>query len=141
MVGREKITNEDSERSAMKQKKIKMNGRVLNAALIIDDPDCKRTVYGRDGKKCHVCCISSPVYLKGYLKRHPEGIIIDGYGIAFFKEPVLISPSMVSFDQSGNANICFRDNADKIERQLEIMDQLSEIAGCSFRGTQGDQVS
>ena len=90
---------------------IKINGQVLDAALLIDDPHVKKTYTDASGQRRHVRSFSKPASLKAYVRRHPEGIIVAGAGNLFFLEPVPVSAAMIRFDETGSADIRIRRNA------------------------------
>lgn len=116
------------ERSIRKMKVIKINGHVLEGALLVDDPDVKRAFTDASGQLRHVRSFSQPGKLKSYLHRHPEGIIIAGTGAFFFLEPVPVSCAMISFDEEGSADIKVRENAESIEKQLSAMAAIRAAA-------------
>ena len=62
-------------------KDIKINGHILDGALLVDDPDVKRSFYDASGQLRHVRFFSQPGKLKSYVCRHPEGIIIAGVAL------------------------------------------------------------
>ena len=109
-------------------KTIKINGHYLGGALLVDDPDIKRTYTDASGQPRHVRCFTQPAGLKAYARRHPEGIILAGAGNIFFTEPVPVSPAMISFDENGSANIQVREGAGDIERQLEAIEAIQTAA-------------
>lgn len=109
-------------------KQIRINGHALGCPLMIDDPDVKRTFRDTAGQERHVRYISQPGRLKGYLKKHPEGIIIAGAGPFFFNEPVPVSSAMIRFDESRNADILIREERETIEKQLLIMEAIQTAA-------------
>lgn len=110
------------------RKGIKINGHVLDAALLIDDPDVRKTYTDASGRRRHVRSFSQPGRLRSYLRRHPEGIIIAGAGNFFFLEPVPVSAAMMRFDETGSADILIREGAEKIERQLMAMEAIRAAA-------------
>ena len=109
-------------------KSIKINGYFLGGALLVDDPDIKRTYTDASGQPRHVRCFTQPAGLKAYVRRHPEGIILAGVGNIFFTEPVPASPAMISFDENGSANIQVREGAAELERQLEAIEAIQTAA-------------
>ena len=109
------------ERSLRKMKSIRINGHVINGALLVDDPDIKSSFTDASGQLRHVRSFSQPGKLKSYVRRHPEGIIIAGVGAFFFIEPIPVSCAMIRFDEAGNADIQVRDNAESVEKQLSAM--------------------
>lgn len=111
-----------------KMKDIKINGHILDGALLVDDPDVKRSFYDASGQLRHVRFFSQPGKLKSYVCRHPEGIIIAGVGAFFFIEPILVPCTMIRFDEAGNADIQVRDNAESVEKQLSVMEEIRVAA-------------
>lgn len=111
-----------------KMKDIKINGHVLGGALLVDDPDIRRTFTDAAGNARHVRSFRDPARLKAYMRKHPEGIILAGVGTFFFIEPVPLSFAMVGFDDRGNADITVREGAEAIEKQLRAMDEIREAA-------------
>ena len=109
-------------------KKISINGYALEAPLLAEDPDVKRTVPDASGQLRHIRAFSQPGRLKSYLKKHPEGLILAGAGGMFFLEPVPVTAAMIRFDDSGNVNILIRDEAERIESQLKAMMKISTEA-------------
>ena len=109
-------------------KDIKINGHILDGALLVDDPDVKKSFMDASGQLRHVRSFSQPGKLKIYLCRHPEGIIIAGVGAFFFIEPILVSCTMIRFDEAGNADIQVRDNAESVEKQLSVMEAIRTAA-------------
>lgn len=112
----------------MKKKEISINGHVLDGALLIDDPEVKHSFTDASGQQRHVRSFSQPGRLRSYMRRHPEGIILAGAGNIFFTEPVPVSPAMISFDETGSANIQVREGAGDIERQLEAIEAIQTAA-------------
>ena len=55
-------------------KNIRINGHVINGALLVDDPEVKRAFPDASGKLRHVRSFSQPGRLKSYVRKHPEGI-------------------------------------------------------------------
>lgn len=104
-----------------KMKSIRINSHVINGALLVDDPDVKRSFTDASGQLRHVRSFSQPGKLKSYVRRHPKGIIIAGVGAFFFIEPIPVSCAMIGFDEAGNADIQVRDNAESVEKQLSAM--------------------
>lgn len=111
-----------------KMKYIRINNHVINGALLIDDPDVKKSFTDASGQIRHVRSFSQPGKLKSYVRRHPEGIIIAGAGAFFFIEPVPVSCAMIRFDEAGNADIQVRDNAESVEKQLLAMAAIRTAA-------------
>ena len=109
-------------------KAIRINGHIIVGALLVDDPDVKKTFVDASGTLRHVRSFSNPGRLKAYVRRHPEGIILAGVGTIFFLEPVPASSAMVRFDASGNADIQIRDGAEAIEKQLAAMEVICSSA-------------
>ena len=109
-------------------KDIKINGHILEGALLVDDPDVKRSFTDASGQLRHVRSFSQPGKLKSYVYRHPEGIIIAGVGAFFFIEPLPVSCAMIRFDEAGNADIQVRDNAESVEKQLSVMEEIRAAA-------------
>ena len=107
---------------------IKINGHILDAALLIDDPDVRKTYADASGRRRQVRSFSQPGWLRSYLRRHPEGIIIAGAGNLFFLEPVPVSDAMISFDETGSADILIREGAEQIEKQLAAMEAIRAAA-------------
>ena len=107
----------------MSIKTIKINGYALSGALSIDDPEHGKMILGK-----RIKCISTPRQLKIYVNKHPEGMIILGYGVSFFDEPVPVSRNRISFDKEGNADIAIRDDAEKIGNQIRSTDKIAEEA-------------
>lgn len=116
------------ERNVEKMKDIKINGHVIEGALLVEDPDVKRTYMDASGQLRHVRSFSQPGRLKSYIRRHPEGIILAGAGAIFFLEPVPVSSALIRFDEAGNADILVRDEAESIERQLTAMEEIHDAA-------------
>ena len=110
------------------KKGIKINGHVLDAALLIDDPDVKKTYTDASGQRRHVRSFSEPGRLRSYLRRHSEGIIIAGAGTFFFLEPVAVSAAMIRFDDSGSADIIIKEGSEQIEKQLAAMEAIRAAA-------------
>ena len=111
-----------------KMKVIRINGYVIEGALLVDDPDVKQAFTDAAGQLRHVRSFSQPGKLKSYVCRHPEGIIIAGVGAFFFIEPVPVSSAMIRFDEAGNADIQVRDNAESVEKQLSVMEAIRTAA-------------
>ena len=109
-------------------KTISINGHILEKALLVDDPDVKESFTAGSGAERHIRSFTDPDKLKRYISKHPEGIIIAGVGVFFFKEPVPVSSAMVSLDESGSVNILIRDGAEEIEKQLASFDSIREAA-------------
>jgi hypothetical protein len=109
-------------------KAIRINGHIIDGALLADDPDVKKTFVDASGTLRHVRSFSNPGRLKAYVRRHPEGIILAGAGNIFFTEPVPVSPAMISFDENGSANIQVREGAAELERQLEAIEAIQTAA-------------
>ena len=109
-------------------KDIKINGHVLDGALLIDDPDVKRAFMDASGQLRHVRSFTDPVRLKTYVKKHPEGIILAGVGTFFFLEPVPVSAASIRFGEGGSADITVREGAERIEKQLAVMDVIRSAA-------------
>lgn len=107
---------------------IKINGQVLDAALLIDDPHVKKTYTDASGQRRHVRSFSKPASLKAYVRRHPEGIIVAGAGNLFFLEPVPVSAAMIRFDETGSADIRIKEGAERIEKQLAVMEAIRTAA-------------
>ena len=112
----------------MNTKKIRINGHVLNGALLVDDPDVKKTYTDASGQKRHMRSISQPGRLRSYVRRHPEGFILAGVGVFFFIEPIPVTSAMVRFDESGNADILIKERAAHIEKQLSAMEAIRAAA-------------
>lgn len=115
-------------------KTIKINGHVLEKALLVDDPDVKKVYEDSMGNKRHIRSFSQADSLKRYIKKHPEGMILAGVGVFFFDEPVPVSSAMVRFDEAGNANILIREGAAEIEEKLESIDTFRSISQDVFFG-------
>ena len=115
-------------------KTISINGHILEKALLVDDPDVKRTYEDDSGNKRHIRSFSQAESLWRYIRKHPEGIVIAGTGVFFFKEPVPVSAAMVRFDEAGNANILIREGAAEIEEKLESIDTFRSISQDVFFG-------
>lgn len=111
-----------------KMKDIKINGYVLDGALLVDDPDVKKTYVDASGQQRHVKSFSQPGKLKSYVSRHPEGIIIAGVGAFFFIEPIPVSCAGIRVDEAGNAEIQVRDHAESVEKQLSVMEAIRSAA-------------
>ena len=109
-------------------KTIKINGHYLGGALLVDDPDIKRTYTDASGQPRHVRCFTQPAGLKAYVRRHPEGIIVAGAGNLFFLEPVPVSAAMIRFDETGSADIRIKEGAERIEKQLAVMEAIRTAA-------------
>jgi len=107
----------------MNNKTIRINGYALSGALSIDDPEHGKMILG----KC-IKCISTPRQMKIYINKHPEGVIILGYGVSFFDEPVPVSRNQIAFDKEGNVDIIIRDGAEKIVKQIRFTDEIAEEA-------------
>lgn len=120
-------------------KVIRINGHALDGALLVDDPDVKRTFMDASGQLRHVRSISHPGRLKSFVRRHPEGVILAGTGTFFFVEPIPVSAAMIRFDAAGNADISVRDGAESLERQLSAMEVIraaaAEAAGLNRGGS------
>ena len=119
---------QQGESRRVRMKTIKINGHYLGGALLVDDPDIKRTYTDASGQPRHVRCFTQPAGLKAYVRRHPEGIILAGVGNIFFTEPVPVSSAMISFDENGSANIQVREGAAELERQLEAIEAIQTAA-------------
>ena len=104
-------------------KSIRINGHILDGALLVDDPDVKQTFEDASGQQRHVRSFADPSRLKAYVRRHPEGLILAGVGTFFFLEPVLVSAAMISFDEGG-AEIL----AESLEKQLKAIDAIRAAA-------------
>lgn len=109
-------------------KDIRINGHRLDGPLLIDDPDVKRVFTDALGQLRQVRSFSQPDRLKSYVRRHPEGMILAGAGNIFFLEPVPVSSAMIRFDESGNADILIREEAESIEKQLTAMEEIQAAA-------------
>ena len=109
-------------------KYIRINGHVLDGALLVDDPDVKQAFTDASGQLRHVRTFSDPGRLKAYVRRHPEGIIIAGTGTFFFLEPVLVSSASIRFDEAGGADILVKEDAERIEKQLAAMEAICTAA-------------
>ena len=109
-------------------KYIRINGHILNGALLVDDPDVKQAFADASGQLRHVRSFSDPGRLKGYVRRHPEGLILAGAGTFFFLEPVPVSSASIRFDEAGSADILVREDADRIEKQLAAIDAIRDAA-------------
>ena len=120
-----------------KMKDIKINGYSLDGALLVDDPEVKKTIVDASGHNRSVRSFSQPGRLKSYIRRHPEGIIIAGVGNFFFLEPVLVSSAMIRFDETGSADIQVKDGAEMIQRQLAAMDAIHAAASKAVGMTHG----
>ena len=118
-------------------KDIKINGHNLSGALLVDDPDVKRTFMDASGQLRHVRLFSHPGRLKSYIRRHPEGIILAGVGAFFFIEPVPVSAAMIRFDASGGADILVREGAESIEKQLLAIDGICAAAEAALSTHEG----
>ncbi len=114
-------------------KEIRINGHVLEGALLIDDPDVKKAFTDAAGHLRHVRSFSQPARLRSYLLRHPEGMIIAGAGGIFFTEPVPVSSAMISFDGSGSADIHIKEEAERMEKQLSAMEAIWSAAEDALR--------
>ena len=114
---------------------IKINGQVLDAALLIDDPHVKKTYTDASGQRRHVRSFSHTSRLKSYIHKHPEGIILAGAGAFFFIEPVLVSGGMIRFDKSGDVDIIVSDGAEGLEKQLLAIEQICAAAAEAAEGT------
>lgn len=108
-------------------KSIRINGHILDGALLVDDPDVKQTFEDASGQQRHVRSFADPSRLKAYVRRHPEGLILAGVGTFFFLEPVLVSAAMISFDEGG-AEIFVREGAESLEKQLRAIDAICAAA-------------
>ena len=115
-------------KEVQRMKKISINSHVLEKSLLVDDPDVKRTFTDASGNERHIRIFSDPVRLKSYIKKHPEGLIIAGTGVFFFREPVLVTSAMISFDENGNADIRVKEGAEDIEKQLSAIDDIRSSA-------------
>lgn len=109
-------------------KGIRINGHVLNGALLVDDPDVKQAFTDASGQLRHVRSFYQPDRLKSYVRKHPEGMILAGVGNIFFLEPVPVSPAMIRFGESGDADILIRDEAESVEKQLTAMEEIQAAA-------------
>ncbi len=109
-------------------KEIRINGKTLNGALIVDDPEAKQAFPDASGQLRNVRSFSQPGRLRNYVKKHPEGMILAGAGNIFFTEPVPVSSAAIRFDEAGNADILVRDEDKRIEKQLAAMDAIYEAA-------------
>ena len=118
-------------------KDIKINGYSLDGALLVDDPEGKKTIADASGHTRSVRSFSQPGRLKSYIRRHPEGIILAGVGAVFFLEPVPVSSAMIRFDETGGADIQVRDNGENIEKQLTAMEAIRAAAEDAAGRTQG----
>lgn len=120
-------------------KNIRINGHILEGALLVDDPDVKRTFMDASGQLRHVRLFSHPGRLKSYIRKHPEGIILAGAGSFFFIEPVPVSAAMIRFDKSGGADILVREGAESLEKQLLAIEGIcaaaAEAAGITHEGS------
>ncbi len=117
-----------SVKEVRKLKTISINGHVLDKALMVDDPDVKRTFTDAAGNERHIRLFSKPAGLKSYIKKHPEGMILAGVGVFFFTEPVPVSSAMIRFDDSGSVEITVREGAEMVEEQLSIMENMRAAA-------------
>lgn len=122
-------------------KQIRINGHTLNKSLMIEDPDVKRSFQDASGEDRHVRIISDPVRLKAYSKKHPEGMILAGVGVFFFTEPVVVTAGGVRFDRDGNADILVRAGAEEVERQLRVIDAMSDEAQEAIMNIKSDERS
>ena len=111
-------------------KNIRINGHVINGALLVDDPEVKRAFPDASGKLRHVRSFSQPGRLKSYVRKHPEGIIMAGTGGIFFLEPVPVSAAMIRFDEAGCVDILVREGAESLEKQLATIDEI--LAAAAF---------
>ena len=111
-------------------KNIRINGHVINGALLVDDPEVKRAFPDASGKLRHVRSFSQPGRLKSYVRKHPEGIIMAGTGGIFFLEPVSVSAAMIRFDEAGGVDIQVREGAESLEKQLATIDEI--LAAAAF---------
>ena len=109
-------------------KDIRINGYSIDGALLVDDPDVKKTFFDASGRPRHVRSFVQPGRLKSFVRKHPEGIIIAGVGNIFFIEPVLVSSAMIRFDEEGGADILVKEDAELIEKQLAAMDAIRAAA-------------
>ena len=126
------IFRQEKRDSEGKMNVIKINGHILDAALLVDDPEVKKTYTDASGRRRHLRSFSQPGRLKSYLRRHPEGLIIAGAGNLFFLEPVPVSASMIRFDETGSADILIREGAEQIEKQLAAMEAIQAAAAEEF---------
>ena len=113
-------------------KNIRINGHILNGALLVDDPDVKQAFVDASGRPRHVRSFTQPDRLKAYLRRHPEGLILAGVGTFFFLEPVAVSSAMIRFGEDGSADILVREGAESIEKQLKAMEAISAAAAEAY---------
>lgn len=111
-------------------KSIRINGHVINGALLVDDPEVKRAFPDASGKLRHVRSFSQPGRLKSYVRKHPEGIIMAGTGGIFFLEPVPVPAAMIRFDEAGGVDIQVREGAESLEKQLATIDEI--LAAAAF---------
>ena len=111
-----------------KMKEIRINGHVLDGALLVDDPGVKRTFTDASGQPRHVRSFSQPGRLRSYLRKHPEGLILAGAGAVFFLEPVAVSAAMIRFDEDGSTDIMVRDEAESLEKQLSAIEAMRAAA-------------
>lgn len=109
-------------------KTISINGHMLEKALLVDDPEVKKTIGDASGNLRHIRSFTQPARLKGYIRKHPEGIVLAGTGVFFFKEPVPVSLAMIRFDEAGNADITVKEGAEELEKQLRAMEIMRAAA-------------
>ena len=114
---------------------IKINGHIIEGALLVDDPDVKRTFMDASGQLRHVRSFSHTSRLKSYIHKHPEGIILAGAGAFFFIEPVLVSGGMIRFDKSGDVDIIVSDGAEGLEKQLLAIEKICAAAAETVEST------
>ena len=122
-------------------KDIRINGHVINGALLVDDPEVKRAYPDASGQMRHVRSFSQPGRLKSYVRRHPEGIVLAGTGCFFLLEPVLVSAAMIRFDETGSVDILVREGAESLEKQLTTMDEILAAAAFAIGKTRGGSAS
>ncbi len=116
-------------------KNIKINGHIIEGALLIDDPDVKRTFMDASGQHRHVRSFTHTGRLKSYIRRHPGGIIIAGAGAFFFIEPVPVSVAMIRFEESGDVDIILSDGAEGLEKQLLAIEKICAAAAETVEST------
>ena len=124
-----------SQRGKLMMKNIKINGHIIGGALLVDDPDVKRTFTDASGQLRHIRFFSHPGRLKSYIRRHPEGIILAGVGSVFFIEPVPVTAAMIRFDESGDADILVRDGTECLEKQLSAIEEIYAAAAEAVEST------
>lgn len=109
-------------------KRIRINGHTLEGALLVDDPDVKKTFVDASGQLRRVRSFTQPGRLKSYVLRHPEGIVLAGVGSIFFLEPVPVSAAMIRTDGESGLDILLKEDAERIERQLAAIEDIYAAA-------------